>query len=154
MIISLNVDSCWKLWGIWESISRHQACWWRQSCAGPGNHKISGTLCSRCCSLTTSAIHGSCSLNQTLNAVLEMRFLVNRSYQVRSCTVQVTLSHLYSHPSIITQWWLTGNGQSIVSTVSDGIIHTWLGSTATWRWPLVYFNSTTEVVDNWPHKQW
>ena len=37
-----------------------------------------------------------------------------------------------------------GNGQPIVSTVFDGIVSSWLGSTTAWSCPLTYFSSITE----------
>ena len=41
--------------------------------------------------------------------------------------------------------------QSIWSTVSDGILRSWLWSTATTSSPLGYFSRILQAVDNWPH---
>ena len=46
-----------------------------------------------------------------------------------------------------------GCDQSIGSTVSDAIVRSWLGLTATRSSPLGCF-SILQVVDNWPHILW
>ena len=50
--------------------------------------------------------------------------------------------------------WGWGCDQSIISTVSDGIVRSWLWSTATRSSPLGYFSGLLQLVDNWPHILW
>ena len=63
------------------------------------------------------------------------------------CTVQMALRGY----SIIKGG---GNGQSIVSTVSDAIVRTACGWRPLWVSHWATSVALLQVVDNWPHKQW
>ena len=50
--------------------------------------------------------------------------------------------------------WGWGYDQSIVSTVSDAIVRSWLWLTATRSSPLGCFSTLLKKVNNWPHILW
>ena len=79
-------------------------------------------------------------------------------YQVWSLEAADTFMATHMHCAIGAQCILPvrggGKGQSIGSPISDVIVLSWLKPSATGNCQKGYFSSITNLVNNWPYKQW